>query len=46
VSSIEQLKEEARAFEQKDTALEFYDRVFTLDINFADITERLLALRS
>jgi tetratricopeptide (TPR) repeat protein len=26
-------------------ALEFYDRVFTLDINFADVTERLRALR-
>jgi hypothetical protein len=30
----------------KDTALEFYGRVFALDINFADITERLRALRS
>ena len=29
----------------KDQALEFYDRVFSLDINFADITERLRALR-
>ncbi len=29
-----------------DTALEFYDRVFALDINFADVTERLRALRS
>ena len=29
----------------KDQALEFYDRVFTLDINFADVTERLRALR-
>jgi tetratricopeptide (TPR) repeat protein len=28
-----------------DSALEFYDRVFTLDINFADVTERLRALR-
>jgi len=26
-------------------ALEFYDRVFSLDINFADVTERLRALR-
>jgi hypothetical protein len=25
--------------------LEFYDRVFSLDINFADVTERLRALR-
>jgi tetratricopeptide (TPR) repeat protein len=37
-----------RAHEQlgntKD-AVEFYDRVFTLDINFADVTERLRALR-
>lgn len=37
-----------RAHEQlgntKD-ALEFYDHVFTLDINFADVTERLRALR-
>ena len=30
----------------KDTALDFYDRVFALDINFADVTERLRALRS
>ena len=29
----------------KDTAVEFYDRVFALDINFADVTERLRALR-
>ena len=30
----------------KDTAVEYYDRVFALDINFADVTERLRALRS
>ena len=30
----------------KDTAVDFYDRVFALDINFADVTERLRALRS
>ena len=38
----------ARAYEevgQKDDALEFYDRVFSLDINFADVTERLRTLR-
>ena len=38
----------ARAYEQqgnKESALEFYDRVFALDINFADVTERLRALR-
>lgn len=38
----------ARAYEQlgrKDSAVEFYDRVFSLDINFADVTERLRALR-
>ena len=29
----------------KDQAIEFYDRVFSLDINFADVTERLRALR-
>ena len=29
----------------KDQTLEFYDRVFSLDINFADVTERLRALR-
>ena len=29
----------------KPQALEFYDRVFSLDINFADVTERLRALR-
>ena len=26
-------------------ALEFYERVFSLDINFEDVTERLRALR-
>jgi tetratricopeptide (TPR) repeat protein len=30
---------------QKDTAMEFYDRVFAIDINFGDVTERLKALR-
>ena len=30
----------------KETALEFYGRVFAFDINFADVTERLRALRS
>jgi tetratricopeptide (TPR) repeat protein len=38
----------ARAYEtmgRKDDALEFYDRVFSLDINFADVTERLRTLR-
>jgi len=38
----------ARAYEEignKESALEFYDQVFSLDINFADVTERLRALR-
>lgn len=38
----------ARAYEQqgnRERAVEFYDRVFSLDINFADVTERLRALR-
>ncbi|MEQ9399330.1 MAG: tetratricopeptide repeat protein [Longimicrobiales bacterium] len=38
----------ARAYEdtnQKEKAVEYYDRVFSLDINFADVTERLRALR-
>ncbi len=38
----------ARAYESqgnREGALEFYDRVFALDINFADVTERLRALR-
>ena len=38
----------ARAYEDEgntEKALEFYDRVFSLDINFADVTERLRALR-
>ncbi len=38
----------ARAYEtlgMRDSAVEFYDRVFSLDINFADVTERLRALR-
>ena len=38
----------ARAHEDlgnSPSALEFYDRVFALDINFADVTERLRALR-
>ena len=37
-----------RAYEElenRQSALEFYDRVFSLDINFADVTERLRALR-
>lgn len=37
-----------RAFEvldRKASALEYYDRVFALDINFADVTERLRELR-
>jgi len=28
-----------------DTAVEFYDKVFAIDINFADVTERLRGLR-
>ncbi len=38
----------ARAYEligNKEAALEYYDQVFSLDINFADVTERLRALR-
>ena len=38
----------ARAYEhvgRNDSAVEFYDRVFSLDINFMDVTERLRALR-
>jgi tetratricopeptide (TPR) repeat protein len=38
----------ARAHEQlgnKDEALEFYEKVFALDINFQDVTERLRVLR-
>jgi tetratricopeptide (TPR) repeat protein len=37
-----------RAYEQtgnRASAVEFYDRVFSLDINFMDVTERLRALR-
>jgi tetratricopeptide (TPR) repeat protein len=37
-----------RAYEALDnraSAVEFYDRVFALDINFADVTERLRELR-
>jgi tetratricopeptide (TPR) repeat protein len=37
-----------RAYEStgnEQSALEFYDRVFSLDINFMDVTERLRALR-
>ena len=37
-----------RAFEElenKESAIEFYDRVFSLDINFGDVTERLRELR-
>jgi tetratricopeptide (TPR) repeat protein len=37
-----------RAFEQtgdKPSAVEYYDRVFSLDINFMDVTERLRSLR-
>ena len=38
----------ARAFESlghRSSAVQYYDRVFSLDINFADVTERLRALR-
>ncbi len=38
----------ARAYElvgNKEAAVEYYDQVFSLDINFADVTERLRALR-
>jgi tetratricopeptide (TPR) repeat protein len=38
----------ARAYQEvgnNASAVEFYDRVFSLDINFADVTERLRALR-
>ena len=51
MSSIEALKEQERTHEQKEEwgkvleAVEFYDRVFSLDINFADVTERLRTLR-
>jgi tetratricopeptide (TPR) repeat protein len=37
-----------RAYEElenKESAVEYYDRVFSLDINFADVTERLRDLR-
>ena len=37
-----------RAYEaagNPDSAVEFYDRVFSLDINFMDVTERLRSLR-
>jgi len=37
-----------RAYEQlenRESAVEYYDRVFSLDINFADVTERLRQLR-
>ncbi|NNL30707.1 MAG: tetratricopeptide repeat protein [Gemmatimonadetes bacterium] len=33
------------ALENSDSAVDFYDRVFALDINFADVTERLRELR-
>ena len=38
----------ARAYEaldKRESAVEYYDRVFSLDINFADVTERLRELR-
>ena len=37
-----------RAYEElenRQSAVEYYDRVFSLDINFADVTERLRELR-
>lgn len=33
------------ALENRTSAVEYYDRVFSLDINFADVTERLRELR-
>ena len=29
-----------------EAAVEFYDKVFAIDINFADVTERLRGLRT
>jgi tetratricopeptide (TPR) repeat protein len=34
-----------QALDKRESAVEFYDRVFSLDINFADVTERLRELR-
>ena len=31
--------------QNRESAVEYYDRVFALDINFADVTERLRELR-
>jgi len=31
--------------QNKESAMDYYDRVFALDINFADVTERLRELR-
>ena len=33
------------ALQNRASAVEFYDRVFSLDINFADVTDRLRELR-
>jgi tetratricopeptide (TPR) repeat protein len=33
------------ALDKNESAVEYYDRVFSLDINFADVTERLRELR-
>ncbi len=30
----------------KETAVEFFERVFSIDINFADVTDRLRGLRN
>jgi tetratricopeptide (TPR) repeat protein len=34
-----------QALNNRESAIEYYDRVFSLDINFADVTERLRELR-
>ena len=45
--SLEPLKQQARKHEQngdRQSAVEYHDSVFSLDINFADVTQRLRAL--
>ena len=42
---VDLLAQAYEALEDKDSAVEYYDRAFALDINFADVTERPRELR-
>ena len=45
IAPLERLGYQAQACRDGVEAVEFYEKVFSLDINFEDVTERLRALR-